>query len=58
MKSARIQSFSRPYFPAFGLNTKYLSVSSSGAGKDGQENSKYGHFSRSALYTGFVANEK
>ena len=29
-----------------------------GAGKDGQENSKYGHFSRSALYAGFVANEK
>ena len=27
MKSARIRSFSRPYFPAFGLNTERYSVS-------------------------------
>ena len=33
VKSVRIQSFSGPYFPAFGLNTN-------------QENCKSGHFSR------------
>ena len=27
MKSARIQSYSGPYFPAFGLNTERYSVS-------------------------------
>ena len=36
VKSARIQSFSGPYFPAFGLN-KYLSVFSQNAGKCGPE---------------------
>ena len=33
VKSVRIQSYSGPYFPAFGLNTEYLSVSSPNAGK-------------------------
>ena len=33
-KSARIPSYSGPYFPAFGLNTD-------------QNNSEYGHFLRS-----------
>ena len=27
MESARIRNFSRPYFPAFGLNTERYSVS-------------------------------
>ena len=27
MKSVRIQSFSRPYFPAFGMNTERYAVS-------------------------------
>ena len=41
VKSVRIQSFSDPYFLAFGLNTK-------GYGENThQKNCKYGHFSRS-----------
>ena len=35
VKSVRIRSYSGPYFPVFELNT-------------GQNNSKYGHFSRCA----------
>ena len=37
VKSVRIRSYSGPYFPAFGLNTL-------------QNNSEYGHFSRSAFW--------
>ena len=40
LKSVRIRSFSRPYFPAFGLNTKRYSISllfSPNAGKYGTE---------------------
>ena len=33
VKSVRIRSFSGPYFPAFGLNTPYLSVFSPNTGK-------------------------
>ena len=36
VKIVRIQSYSGPYFPEFGLNTD-------------QNNSKYGHFSRSSV---------
>ena len=36
VKGVRIRSYSGPYFPAFGLNTD-------------QNNSEYGHFSRSAM---------
>ena len=37
VKSVRIRSYSWPYFPAFGLNTEYLSVFSPNAGKCGPE---------------------
>ena len=37
VKSVRIRSYSGPYFPAFGLNTEYLSVFSQNAGKYGPE---------------------
>ena len=37
VKSVRIRSYSGPYFFAFGLNTD-------------QNNSEYGHFSRSVIY--------
>ena len=37
VKSLHIRSFSGPYFPAFGLNTEYLSAFSPNAGKYGQE---------------------
>ena len=37
VKNIRIRSYSDPYFPAVGLNTD-------------QNNSKYGHFSRSASF--------
>ena len=42
MKSVRIRSFSRPYFPAFGLNyrTEYLSGFSLNAEKYGPEKRK------------------
>ena len=38
-KSARIHSFSDPYFPAFGRSEFSLD-----AGKYGEKNAKYGHF--------------
>ena len=47
VKSDRIQSFSVPYFPAFGLNTERYpvnSVFSPNAGKYGRKNSEYGQF--------------
>ena len=37
VKSVCIQSYSGPYFPAFGLNTEYLSLFSPNAGKHGPE---------------------
>ena len=37
LKSVRIQSYSGPHFPAFGLNTN-------------QNNSEHGHFSRSGAH--------
>ena len=46
-KSVRIWSYSGPHFPAFGLNTKYLSVFSANARKCG-ENAEYGRVLRSA----------
>ena len=50
VKSVRIQSYSGPYFPAFGLNTERYGVSlciPSEHGKNAdQNNSKYGPFSR------------
>ena len=44
MKSVLSQSFSGPYFPAFGLNTERYCPNS---GKYRPKNSEYGHFSRS-----------
>ena len=43
VKSVRIQSFSGPYFPTFGLNTKRY-VFNPNAGKYGPDNSEYGQF--------------
>ena len=51
IKSVGIRSYSSLYFPVFGLNTEYLSVFSRNAGKWDQNNSKYGHFSRSTYDT-------
>ena len=49
VKSVFILSFSGPYFPAFGLNTKrYYSVGM--CENVDQKNSEYGHFSRSDQY--------
>ena len=51
MKSVRIQSFPGPYFPVFGLNIGRYSVSFRKQSECGentdQNNSDYGHFSRS-----------
>ena len=45
-KMSKYGVISVPYFPAFGLNTKYLSVFSTNAGKYGPEITPYfGHFS-------------
>ena len=46
----RIRSFSGLYFPSFGLNTPYLSVSSLNVGKYWSEKLRYGHFSRSVSF--------
>ena len=46
VKSARIRSFSGPYFPAFELNTE-ISVFSPNAENADQKNSEYESFSRS-----------
>ena len=51
MESVRIQSFSGPYFPAFGLSMEIYRVnvriqSKLGENTD-QKNSEYGHFLRS-----------
>ena len=55
VKSVRIWSYSGPHFPAFGQNSeryKNLSVISPNAGKyKDQNNSEYGHFSRSRWKT-------
>ena len=54
VKSARIRSYSGPYFPAFGLNTERYSVSLCIQHSvrilenADQNNSEYGHFLRSA----------
>ena len=49
LRSARIQSFSGPYFPAFGLNTEryYISLGIQFEfwENNDQKNSAYGHFS-------------
>ena len=47
VKRVRIRSFSGPYFPAFRLNTEKYSVFSPNAGKYGQKNFEYGHFTHS-----------
>ena len=50
IKSVRIRSYSGPYFPAFGLNSDIRSISPySGRMWENtdQNNSEYGHFSRS-----------
>ena len=52
VKSARIRSFSGPYFPAIGLNTERYPVSlcSVQVQKNAdQKNFEYGHFLRSAM---------
>ena len=43
VKSVRIRSYSGPYFPAVGLNTKRIQENTD------QNNSKYGHFLRSGF---------
>ena len=43
VKTVRIRSYSGPYFPAFGLNTD-------------QNNSEYGHFSRSDYFCIFISD--
>ena len=51
VKNVHFQSFSGPYFPAVRLNTDIYSVNlhiQSGCRKIRTNNSKYGHFSRSA----------
>ena len=50
VKIVRIRSYCGPHFPAFGLNTERYSVSSYSARMPeniDQNNSEYGHFSRS-----------
>ena len=47
MKSVRIQSFSGPYFPAFGRNTEHLCVQSECRKIWTRKISKYGQISRS-----------
>ena len=47
VKNVRICCFSGSFFPAFGLNTEYLSVFNPNAGKYGPENTEYGDSSRS-----------
>ena len=37
VNSVRIRTYSGPYFPAFGLNTPYLSIFSPNAGKYGPD---------------------
>ena len=57
IKSVRVQSFSGPHFPAFGLNMeRSLSIFSPNAGKYGPEYSEYGHFSRSGIQRLCVPN--
>ena len=61
VKSVRIRSFSGPYFPAFGLNTRdtpYLSVFSPNLEDTDQKNAKYGHFSRYVKYMQFPFSKK
>ena len=53
VKSVRIRSYSGPYFPAFGLNKETHSVSPYSIRmleNTDQNNSEYGHFSRSVSY--------
>ena len=50
VKSARIRSFSGPYFPAFGLNTGISQYSVRMRENTDQKNSEYGHFSRSVQF--------
>ena len=56
VKSVRIRSFSGPYFPAFGLNMDRYRVSLQNSVRmrenTDQDNSEYGHFSRSEMLTG------
>ena len=55
--SILIQSYSGPHFPAFGLNTQrciYLMFSVRMRQNADQNNSEYGHFSRSVHYTHFM----
>ena len=50
VKIVRIRSYCGPHFPAFGLNTERYSVSPYSARMPeniDQNNSEYGHFSRS-----------
>ena len=50
VKSIRIRSYSGPYFPEFGLNTERYSISPYSVWmreNEYQNNSEYGHFSRS-----------
>ena len=50
VKSVRILSYSGPYFSAFGLNTERSSYLVQMQEKTDQNNSEYGHFSRSIWF--------
>ena len=50
VESVRIRSYSDPYFPVFGLNTERYGVFSQMREKKDQNNSEYGHISRSDKY--------
>ena len=50
VKSVRIRSYSGPYFPAFGLNAERSPYSVQMQEKTDQNNSEYGHFSRSIWF--------
>ena len=55
VKSVLIRSYSGPHFPAFGLNPEWsISLYSFQIRENaGQDNSEYGHFSRSESLKGF-----
>ena len=54
VKRGRIRSYSGPYFPTFGLNAERYEVSVQMRENAEQNNFKYGHFSRSKIYSLWV----
>ena len=58
VKNVRIQSYSGPHFPVFGLNTEILRISPYSVRKrenTDQNNSEYGHFLRSVPCRGIYS---